>query len=197
VEDQLAGHLQQVQLDVGLMPRIRKYYIEEVADKLGRMRPDERTEIERTLKAIDEEEARVLRLYAASMVSEENWRALWDEWQDKRQKLRGSLALLDQRCEMYISDLDDALNIIAKLGILYETLPFEDQQELLRNVVERVVLNPEGTILRVDLLPPFGYLMDVSEKVAARSESASEKAAETKTPGDVAGCSSGVLDCGQ
>ncbi|MBK8035402.1 MAG: hypothetical protein IPK17_39050 [Chloroflexi bacterium] len=179
------------------MPRIRKYYIEEVADKLGRMRPDERTEIERTLKAIDEEEARVLRLYAASMVTEENWRALWDEWQDKRQRLRGSLALLDQRCETYISDLDDGLNIIAKLGILYETLPFEDQQELLRNVVERVVLNPEGTVLRVDLLPPFGYLQDVSEKVSGRRGSASEKPAETETPGDVAGCSSGVLDCGQ
>ena len=42
------------------------------------------------------------------MVSEENWRALWNEWQDKRQRLRGSLALLDQRCEPYIDDLDRA-----------------------------------------------------------------------------------------
>jgi len=197
VEDQLAAHLRCVEIDAALMPRIRQFYIEEVADKLGRMRPDERTEIERTLKAIDEEEARVLRLYAASMVSEDNWRALWQEWQDKRQRLRGGLALLEQRCETYISDLDDALNIIAKLGILYETLPFDDQQELLRNVVERVVLNPEGTILRVDLLPPFGYLQDISAKVSGRRGSASEKPAEMETPGDVTGCSSGVLDCGQ
>jgi len=64
-------------------------------------------------------------------------------------------------------DLDEALNIIAKLGILYETLPRLDQKELLWNVVERVVLNPEGKIIRVDWLPPFAYLQDVSEKVSS------------------------------
>lgn len=197
VEAQVSQHLSVVQLDAELMQRIRQYYIEEVADKLGRMRPDERVEIERTLKAIDEEESRVLRLYAASMVTEENWRALWNEWQDKRQRLRGSLALLDQRCETYISDLDTALNIIGKLGILYETLPFDDRQELLRNVVERVVLNPEGTVLRVDLLPPFGYLTHVSERVSGRKENASEKPAEMQTPSNIAGCSRRILDCGQ
>lgn len=34
---------------------VRVYYIQEVADKLGRLRPHERVEIEKTLKAIDEE----------------------------------------------------------------------------------------------------------------------------------------------
>lgn len=136
----------------------------------------------------------MLRLYASGMVTEENWRDLWAEWQDKRQRLRGGLALLDQRCETYISDLDEALNIIAKLGILYEMLPHPDQKELLRNVVERVVLNPEGNIIRVDWLPPFAYLQVVSEKVSC-GRSSSENLAENQTSGD-AGCSSGVLDCG-
>jgi hypothetical protein len=63
-----------MQVNDQLVSRIREYYIEEVADKLGRVRPDERAEIERSLKQIDEEEARVLRLYASSMVTEENWR---------------------------------------------------------------------------------------------------------------------------
>ncbi len=116
-----------LQLDAAQIPCIRQNYVEEVADKLGRTRPDERVEIQRTLNAIDEEEARVPRLYAASMVTEENWRALWNEWQDKRQRLRGSLTLLDRRCETYISDLDAALAIIGQLGIVYETLPFDDR----------------------------------------------------------------------
>src|SRR5690606_4406309 len=96
--------------------------------------------------------------------------------------------------ETYISDLDEALNIIAKLGILYETLPHPDQKELLRNVVERVVLNPEGKIIRVDWLPPFAYLQEVSEKVSG-GRSSSENLAENQTSGN-AGRSSGVLDCG-
>ena len=56
--------------------------------------------------------------------------------------------------------------------------------------------SPHRTVLRVDLLPPFGYLKDVSEKVSGRRGSAPEKPAETGTPGDSAGCSSGVLECG-
>jgi hypothetical protein len=87
-----------------------------VADKLGRLRPDERAEIDRSLKQIDEEEARVLRLYASGMVTEENWKHLWAEWQDKRSTLRASRELLDQKCEHYINDLDDTLPMIAKLG---------------------------------------------------------------------------------
>lgn len=194
IERQLVNHLQAVQVDEMLVPLIRDYYINEVADRLGRLRPDERTEIERTLKQIDEEEARVLRLYAATMVTEENWRNLWAEWQDKRHKLRASLELLDQKCESYIDDLDDALTIIAKLGILYETLPRSNQKELLRNVVERVVVNHESEIVYVDFLPPFAYLRNVCEKVSS-GEGTSEKPARIET-GDVAAtCSSKVLEC--
>lgn len=50
IEDQVAHHLMQVQVNQTLIPLIRDYYINEVADKLGRLRPDERAEIERSLK---------------------------------------------------------------------------------------------------------------------------------------------------
>ena len=107
----------------------------------------------------------MLRLYAAGMVTEENWHYLWQEWEDKRHKLKSNLERLDQTCETYIEDLDHALILIAKLGILYETLPRGDKRELLRNVIERVVVNHEGKIDRLELLPPFTYLRDVSQKV--------------------------------
>ncbi len=181
-------------MDEALIPLIRDYYINEVADKLGRLRPDERAEIDRALKQIDEEEARVLRLYASGMVTEDNWRNLWAEWQDKRGKLRASRELLDQKCERYIDDLDDALTLIAKLGILYETLSRSDQKELLRHVVERVVVSPDGEIVRMDLLPPFAYLCEICAKVSS-SEGTSENPARIET-GDVAAtCSSKVLEC--
>jgi hypothetical protein len=195
IENRVAEQLQKVQIDESLLPQIREYYINEVADKLGRLRPDEREEIERALKQIDEEEARVLRLYAASMVTEDNWRDLWAEWQDKRHKLRASLDLLDQRCENFIDDLDEALTIISKLGILYETLSRSDQKELLNNVFERVVVNLKGEIERVDLLPPFAYLHDICEEVSG-GEVNSEKATKTKTGDANATCSSKVLECG-
>jgi hypothetical protein len=48
----------------------------------------------------------------------------------------------------------------------------------------------------VDLLPPFAYLQEVSEKVSGQSGNTSEYPAENQTSGIIAGCSSGVLDCG-
>lgn len=196
IESQLAGHLKRVQVDAKHLQPMREHYIGEVADKLGRLCPDERSEMERALKQIGEEEARTLRLYAAGLVTEETWRDLWTEWQDKRRKLRASLDLLDQKCETYIDDLDDALTLITKLGILYERLSRSDQRELLRNVVERVVVNPEGKIERVDLLPPFAYLHDVREKVSGSAGQAGDAGLNEKD-GTSAACSRNVLDCGQ
>lgn len=77
------------------------------------------------------------------------------------------MALLEQRCETYIRDLDDALTIITKLGILYETLAYSEKKELLRHMVSRVVLTPEGKMDRVEWPPPFAYLNDVSGKQMA------------------------------
>jgi hypothetical protein len=76
IEAQLTDYLKRVEVDECLLPSIRTYYNREVADNLGRLRPDERIEFERALKGIDEEEARVLRLYAAGLVTEQNWRDL-------------------------------------------------------------------------------------------------------------------------
>lgn len=54
---------------------------------------------------------------------------------------------------------------ITKLGILYKTLEHSQKKELLKNVVERVVVNLKGKIERVDLLPPFVYLCEICEMV--------------------------------
>ncbi len=55
IEAQLGDHLHSVQVDVDKIPAIRDYYINEVANKLGRLHPDERAEIKQTLKQINEE----------------------------------------------------------------------------------------------------------------------------------------------
>lgn len=103
---------------------------------------------------------------------------------------------LDQKCESYIEDLDDALTIIAKLGTLYETLSRSDQKQVPRNVVERVVVNLEGKLERMDLLPPFAYLREVSAR-ANGGEGAAKNSARIETGGSEATRSSWVLDCGQ
>jgi hypothetical protein len=50
IEQQLTLQLKNVQVDNKYIDSIRKYYLEEVADKLGRLRPDERAEIRTDVK---------------------------------------------------------------------------------------------------------------------------------------------------
>ena len=54
---------------------------------------------------------------------------------------------------------------LAKIGILYNSLELSSQKALLKEMVERIVVNAEGTIIEVRWLPPFAYLRDISSQV--------------------------------
>lgn len=90
---------------------------------------------------------------------------MWLEWQDKRRILKHALASFEMQNDVHIANLDAAISVIARIGILYEKLERSDQKRLLREMVDRVVVCPEGKILRMELLPPFAYLKEVTDRV--------------------------------
>jgi hypothetical protein len=125
------------------------------------------------LKAIDEEEARTARLYAAGKITDSIWDSLWKEWQDRRSRIRSALDSLGEKQQTHISNLDAALEILAYVGIVYNDLEREDQKELLRQMVDKVVINAIGKI-RLDLRSPFGYLRDISNRDCQWEKSVSQ-----------------------
>jgi hypothetical protein len=67
------------------------------------------------------------------------------------------------------------------------------QKKLLREVIDRIVVDAEGNILRIDLLPPFAYLHDL----ACRTQSAAVcEAQKTKTSPVTGSCSTYVFSGG-
>jgi hypothetical protein len=64
--------------------------------------------LEAALKAIDDEAARTVRLFAIGNISEAVWNNLWQEWQDRRTKIRTSLESLARKREYHIANLDAA-----------------------------------------------------------------------------------------
>lgn len=164
VDKQIPFELMRIQVDPELIPLIRASYSHELAQKLGHLKPDEEFKLEAALKAVDEEEARMARLFASGKITETVWDSLWAEWQDRRYKLRQSLETVKQEQEFHINNLDTALEIIAKIGLLYNSLERSDKKELLRQVVERVIVNAEGTV-RLELRTPFAYLKDLTDEI--------------------------------
>lgn len=114
IDRQIPLELTRIQVDPELIPIIRASYTHELAERLGHLRPDERFQLKAALKAVDEEEARMARLFASGKITESVWDNLWAEWQDRRHKLRRGFEILDQGQETHINNLDAALEIIAK-----------------------------------------------------------------------------------
>jgi len=194
VDQHVATEMTQIQVDPELIPLIRDSYTDELARKLGHLRPSEQQELQAALKAVDDEEARTARLFASGKITEHVWDSLWTEWQDRRRTLQVELGALQQKREHHIANLDMALTIIAKVGILYTKLDHSDQKELLRQMIERVVVNPEGMIIRLELLPPFSYLRHVTKRV--KNENVGVSGEKTNANHEVGECSDYVQSGG-
>src|SRR5690606_24997003 len=185
VDDQIQGELLRIQVDPEHIPEIRASYTDDVARRLGIFRTDQRQELTRRLKEVDEEETRSLRLYSAGKLTDRAWDQLWTEWNDRKRTLRHALDSLDVDNETHISNLDAAISVIAKVGVLYSKLDRSNQKRLLREMVNRIVLSPEGAILRMELLPPFAYLKEVTDRVRGSASDTEE----TKTSREAGLCS--------
>ncbi len=88
---------------------------------------------------------------------------------------------MDRKTETHIATLDDALRLIGKAGILFDRLSLKGQKDLMRHVVKRVVINPEGQVLRMELRPPFSYLHQLSAEVGGQPVSGA-RGKQTSSP---------------
>jgi hypothetical protein len=192
VDSQIPALLSKIQVDPKLLPSIQSSYTEEVAERLGHLRPQERLTLEAALKAIDDEEARTVRLFAVGNISEAVWDNWWKEWQDRRTVIRANMEALSRKREYHIANLDAALHIIEKVGILYSKLERDDQKSLLRYMVERVVVDPDGIIVKLELRPLFVYLKRVTDRI--RKQKSGRNVVKTKTS-LCAGCSTCATLC--
>lgn len=124
-----------MQVEPDYIPAMRVAYTDEIALKMGHLQPYRRHEMEDALKAIDDEEARAVFLVASGKITDSVWDALWLEWQDRRRTLRESLAAMQQESRYNIKHLDDALDIISKVSMIFCRMDLENQKKLLKEMV--------------------------------------------------------------
>lgn len=193
VDSQIPMELKRIQVNPEHIPAIKAVYTDDIARKMGHLRPDERKDLETALKSVDEEEARAVRLFAAGKITDAVWDSLWREWQDRRNQLRITLESLATQRQVHIENLDSALQIISYVVIVYNNLSRDDQHELLRQMVERVMVDSVGNV-KLELRTPFAYLNDISEQLCEHSGAKKQKTAEAGGFGE-AECSTQVLQC--
>ena len=203
IDAQIPTALMHIQVDPELLPAIRLVYTQDIAEKMGHLRPDERERLQSALKTVDEEEARMARLFAAGKITDTVWDNLWREWQDRRNKLRSTLASLQHQQATHITKIDAALQMFVQVGIVYNSLERGDQKELLRHMVSRVVINHAG-VISLELRSPFSYLQDITHRLRRSSGTEENWGCGKKKTGEVSftsfprtECSLSALCCGE
>lgn len=90
--------------------------------------------------------------------------------------------------EQHVDNLATALQIIAKIGKLYNGLERKDQKDLLRQVVRRVVIDECGKVA-LELKSPFEYLRNLADEVRSVRKKLNGNKVEKKNGGQLSAIS--------
>jgi len=182
VDANLRRLLDDLKIQESLIPELRQAYAEHI-EKHMEKKTDDRATLEAALKRINEEEERTARLFDSGRISESVWNTLWVEWNDQRAKLRTSIESAEVEKEQHIDNLQAAVNLLAKIGILYERLAQQDRKFLLKQMVKKIVINLEGMIIKVELHAPFTYLRNLALRCEEDGEQVSVEKDQSSSSG--------------
>jgi hypothetical protein len=160
----MARLLQQLHIDAEVLSLLREAYQAYVR----RDKKDPQQELRRIQQALNQtlkEEERLAALYARGTISDATWDKHWKDWQLRRLELNRQKALLEQSDQQTLNNLDEAAQLLTRLPSLYGILSAEDQKRLLKGIIQRIVIDIEGTIMAMQLHPPFAYLHQTAEGV--------------------------------
>jgi hypothetical protein len=191
VDEQIEKHLHDLRVAPDLLEKIRTAYTAELNEKFDTGTRDQQQRLTGALEEIQREEVRGARLYATGKISEDVYDELWREWQDRRTKIEAAMRLGEEDAQQHIITLDAALLLIAKTGILFNKLDLQGKRELLLHLMQRVIINSKGTILRVDLRTPFSYLNNLIREMNGSTLCFQDSMvdSQTETGGDFSACS--------
>ncbi len=113
------------------------------------------------------------------------------EYQAERERIEVALLAIKQENRECIANLDPALTIIAEIGERYVRQDETQQRNILRQIVSKVVIGTRGTILRLELQPPFTYLKALAQRDGLQNKREKEEPPSIggKSSQNHAGCS--------
>jgi DNA invertase Pin-like site-specific DNA recombinase len=168
IEGQLPEWLKGIALTEDTLPYIREVYqghIEQVAEK---DHDTKLSEVNRRIAQLREEEARIARLFVSGQVTEDAYAQLRMEWQDKLKNIEIQKADLERTAAHYLNDLDVALILLVRTDELFARLNPKQQATVLQILIERLVVDEEGTIVGQKLRSPFTYLTGLASQIKAK-----------------------------
>ena len=109
-------------------------------------------------RSLEDKEVNLWRAFTEHGMRPQIYEKLSREYDDERRRIESTIQAIQLDKKDYVANLDAALAIIAEIADRYVLHTPERQRDILKQMVSRVVINPEGRIIRIELKPPFNYL---------------------------------------
>jgi DNA invertase Pin-like site-specific DNA recombinase len=186
IDAQINAHLAISQVDPELLPAIRRIYLSDVT-RYTKDNQRERKIIEARKRKLDEKELNSWRAFTEHGMRPQLYENIAKECEQDRQKLDMLLHALKAERNEQIANLDAALNVVSEIGERFDKCTDEQQRAILLQMVERVVINPEGMVVRVEWKAPFSYLRGLIRNNTDSGKKKPKMARNAKTSGVSAG----------
>jgi DNA invertase Pin-like site-specific DNA recombinase len=157
VDCQIPDHLRDIQVDPALLPHIRQVYLADV-DRYTTNQDRESKDLAAALKRLENKEVNLWRAFTEHGMRPQIFEKLAREYDNERRRIERTILAIQRDRKEYVANLDAALAIIAEIADRYILHTPERQRDILKQMVSRVVINPGGRIVRIELMPPFNYL---------------------------------------
>ena len=169
IDDQISSWLEGIQVDEELLPDIQAIYRAEVQESVSKNRSEKATNLKRRISQLEDEEARLGRLFMTKKISEETYERLHKEWQEKITQVKVNLRKVEQDTGIHVSNLDIALMLLMNMFVLYQRFDEKMKHKILSILVKRIIVNSEGDIIDYELHSPFEYLKNIELNIAPSS----------------------------
>lgn len=164
VDDQVNNWLNGLSIEHDHVPIIRQVYTDELNKVSGKDITKKLEDLRHKASSLKLEEAHLARLLVTRKISEETYDGLNAEWREKLHNIELNIRDLEREASIYIDDLEAALYLMSHLSKIYPRLGDNEKTTLLRILVKRIIVNPEGEIINQELNSPFMYLKSIMDK---------------------------------
>ena len=157
IDEQIIDHISTITINPEHLPDIRKEYVRDVT-RYTKDNQRERKIMETRKRKLEEKELNLWRAFTDHGMRASIYEQLTKECQEERDKLDILMEVLKAERAEQIEDLDAALTVIAEIGLRFDKKTSERQRAILLQMVERVIIDSEGRVQRIEWKAPFSYL---------------------------------------
>ncbi len=158
VDEQIGKLLQGVAVSSDHLPAIKEIYQSQIREEVESDLDKTSEQMSQKLAKMQSQQTQLTRLFLEGVIGEDEYKQLRAEWQEKLRYQRMRLAEAKRDISKFIDDLDMALALLEHLPNLYERLAEDDKNQLLRILLNRIIVDNDGEIIEYELNAPFTYL---------------------------------------